>query len=191
MTGTCVDLADNKTSDARGGLNLDKTAPVVQCAANPAVLLGPNKKMLPVKVALTFTDALAGPSPYAMTQLASSEAGGADDIAGFAIGSMSLGGSLRAESATALAFSRFYTLGYEGRDRAGNTAACSTTVTVPRDPQRSNSITRRTATVSRMVEERTRGMDSWRRERSRGGSGQQALSPDRGAGVRCVAGGPL
>ena len=133
LTGTCADLADNATADTRGGLSLDKTAPVVQCVADPAVLFPPNNQLRPVTVALTFTDALAGPWSYAMTNAASNEAVGAnEDITGFTIGSTSLGGSLRAQR-DGNGTGRFYTLGYEGRDRAGNTAACSTRVMVPHD----------------------------------------------------------
>ena len=134
LTGACVDLAGNTTTDTRGGLNLDKTPPVVRCAADPAVLWPPDSRMLPVNVALTFTDALSGTWSYALTQASSNELGGADDITGFAIGSTSLSGSLRAQR-DGFGTGRFYTLGYQGRDRAGNTAACSTTVTVPHDPE--------------------------------------------------------
>jgi len=131
-TQTCYDNAGNTASNSLPGISIDLTPPVVACEAGPAVLFPPNRKMVPVNVALTFTDPLSGPLSYAMTQLASSDAGGADDIAGFAIGSTSLVGSLRAELDRP-GYGRFYTLGYEGRDVAGNTASCSTMVTVPRD----------------------------------------------------------
>jgi hypothetical protein len=132
LTGTCADLADNTASDTRGGLSLDKTPPIVQCTADPAVLWPPTKKMLPVNIALTFTDALSGPWTYVATKVDSSEPGGANDIAGFSLGSTSLSGSLRADRG-GTGPGRFYTLGYQGRDRADNTASCSTIVTVPHD----------------------------------------------------------
>lgn len=52
---------------------------------------------------------------------------------GFTVGSTSLSGTLRAKRA-GNGTGRFYSFGYEGRDRAGNTAACSTKVTVPHNP---------------------------------------------------------
>jgi microsomal dipeptidase-like Zn-dependent dipeptidase len=133
LTGTCADLASNSKADTRGGLSLDKTPPVVQCVADPAALFPPNNQLRPVTVGLTFTDALAGTWSYAMNDLSSNEAVGAsEDITGFTIGSTALAGSLRAQR-VGNGLGRFYTLGYEGRDRAGNTAVCSTKVTVPHD----------------------------------------------------------
>jgi hypothetical protein len=134
LTGACVDLADNTTTDTRGALSLDKTPPSVACTADPAGLWPPDKKMVPVAVSLTFTDALSGTWSYALTQAASNEAG-TSDIVGFAIGSTSLSGSLRADRSGS-GSGRFYTLGYQGRDRAGNTAACTTQVVVPHSTSR-------------------------------------------------------
>jgi len=131
LTGVCADLADNTTADTRGGLSLDKTAPLVACVASPAVLWPPNNDMRPVNVALTFTDALSGTWSFATTEVSSNE-GDAEDIIGFSVGSSSLSGSLRAKR-EGNGSGRFYTFGYEGGDRAGNTSACSTRVTVPHD----------------------------------------------------------
>src|SRR5262249_18339655 len=120
------------TMDTRGGLNLDKTPPIVQCAAGPAELWPPNNQLKPIEVAWTFTDALSGTWSYAMTDAASRENGGPDDIPRFALGSTSLTGSLRAQR-DGSGSGRIYTLGYEGRDLAGNTASCSAMVVVPHD----------------------------------------------------------
>ena len=59
---------------------------------------------------------------------------GAGDIAGFTIGSSSLSRKRSRRQRAGNGTGRVYTLGYEGRDRAGNPAACSTTSTVPRNP---------------------------------------------------------
>ena len=133
LTGTCADLADNTTNNTVGSLSLDKTNPVVQCIASPEVIWPPNHQMEPTNVALTFTDALSGTWSFAITGAASSEGGEATDIAGFTIGSSSLSGSLRAIRA-GNGPGRFYTFGYQGRDRAGNTSDCATKVTVPQNP---------------------------------------------------------
>jgi microsomal dipeptidase-like Zn-dependent dipeptidase len=133
LTGTCVDLADNPVAATVGGLSLDKTPPVVQCLAAPGELWPPNNQMRPVTVALTFTDALSGTWSYTTTDVTSSEPAAADaDIAGFLLGSTSLTGSLRAQR-NGDGSGRIYSLGYLGRDLAGNTASCSTMIVVPHD----------------------------------------------------------
>jgi hypothetical protein len=81
---------------------------------------------------LTFTDALSGTWSYAITGASNNETG-AGDIEGFTIGSSSLSGAFRAKR-EGNGSGRFYTLGYQGRDRAGNTSACTTRVTVPHNP---------------------------------------------------------
>lgn len=132
LTGTCADLADNTTSNTVGALSLDKTAPVVQCVASPNVIWPPNQQMTPVAVAFTFLDSLSGTWSFAITDAINNESG-AGDIAGFTIGSSSLSGAFKATRA-GNGTGRVYTLGYEGRDRAGNTSACSTKSTVPQNP---------------------------------------------------------
>ena len=83
---------------------------------------------------VTGTDALAGTWSYALTNAASNEAADRnEDIVGFPIGSTSLSGSLRAQR-NGNGTGRMYTLGYQGRDRAGNIASCTTQVAVPHQP---------------------------------------------------------
>jgi len=130
-TQSCVDVAGNTASNTVGTIRIDLTPPTVACSPDPAVLWPPNNKMVDVDVSLTFTDALSGPWSFAMNQASSSD-GGTGDIAGFTVGSTSLSGSLRAKR-SGNSSGRVYTLGYMGRDRAGNTAACSTEVEVPHD----------------------------------------------------------
>jgi hypothetical protein len=134
LTGTCLDLAGNATSDTHGGLRLDKTAPVVECAASPAVLWPPNNQMIPISIAFTFTDALSGPASFVITDVTSNEPQGRDvDIAGFAPGLALLNGQLRAQRDGA-GSGRLYTLGYQGWDVAGNTSTCGTAVQAPHNP---------------------------------------------------------
>ena len=130
LTGACIDLAGNITMHTHGGLNLDKTAPIVQCVASPEVIWPPNIKMVPVDVALTFIDALSGTWSFAITEAVNNETG-ASDIAGFTIGSSSLTGFALANR-EGNGSGRIYSLGYEGGDRAGNVSACETKATVPR-----------------------------------------------------------
>lgn len=88
--------------------------------------------MAPIDVALTFTDALSGTWSFAITGVSHNESG-SDDITGFTPGSSSLSATMRARR-EGTGTGRTYTLGYEGRDRAGNVSACGTSVFVPLTP---------------------------------------------------------
>ena len=135
LTGECADMADNRSLDVVGGLNLDKTPPVLTCSAWPASLWPPNNRMAPVDVALSLQDVLSGSGVFTLTDARSNEAG-SGDIAGFAVGTPSLRGTLRATRAGS-GSGRIYTLTYRGLDRAGNAASCTTTVLVPHDQGKS------------------------------------------------------
>ena len=84
-----------------------------------------------------MTDALSGPAGFTLKAVTSNEAdnglGDGDtvgDIQGFTLGGPDTTGQLRAERA-GQGTGRTYTLLYEGKDVAGNTASCSAIVTVP------------------------------------------------------------
>jgi hypothetical protein len=133
VTGTCQDLAGNTASATVGALNIDLTPPTVTCVASPSGLWPPNNLLVPISVAVNVTDALSGPGGFSLLSATSSEPdSGAGDIQGFAIASASTTGLLRAQRLDS-GHGRVYTLGYTGSDRAGNTASCKTTVTVPHD----------------------------------------------------------
>lgn len=129
---TVTDVAGNAATFTSPSVRIDNTAPVVTCVADPATLWPPNGKLMPVSVDLSLTDALSDGVTYLMTVAASNEPGAATDIAGFTVGGQALSGQLRAQRSGG-GTGRIYTLGYQGMDLAGNTASCSTTVTVPHD----------------------------------------------------------
>ena len=132
---TVTDVADNSATFTSPSVRIDKTAPLISCVADPGVIWPPNNGMVPVTVAMTFTDGLSGTQAFALTDASSNEPG-IDDIQGFVQGQPVLSGELRGQRLGS-GTGRIYTLEYLGEDLAGNTAACSTGVTVPHD-QRTN-----------------------------------------------------
>jgi hypothetical protein len=110
----------------------DTTPPVVACTASPAVLWPPNHKLVPVSTTVTVSDQGSGPAGFSLVSVASNEGDVASESKGWTTGAPDTSGSLQA-SRLASGGGRVYTLTYEGRDGAGNTAVCSTTVVVPHD----------------------------------------------------------
>jgi hypothetical protein len=141
IVGDCVDNAGNHATVGFGGIDVDQTAPVLTCAANPASLTVSAKHQLaPVSVTVQLTDDQSGPGTFTLVSVTSNEpdsglgAGDlADDIQGFQVGTADTDGLLRAESFTVKG-GRTYTLTYQGTDAVGNTATCQATVTVPFKP---------------------------------------------------------
>jgi hypothetical protein len=137
VDGGCDDNAGNHTEASFGGIDIDKTAPVMSCSANPATLAPPAHQLVPVKVTVQTTDDLSGPAALTLLKVTSSEPDkGLDaadvpgDIQGFVVGTPGVDGLLRAERSDT-GVGRVYTLTYRGADAAGNTATCQATVTVP------------------------------------------------------------
>jgi sialidase-1 len=133
-----IDEEGNEEQARSATFKIDRTAPVVACSATPKELWPPNHGMKPVTAAVTVTDATSGPGGYALGAATSSEAdAGLDpddvpgDLAGWEVGTADAGGEVRAERAEA-GQGRTYSLRYEGRDTAGNTADCTATVRVPK-----------------------------------------------------------
>lgn len=129
-TVTVTDVAGNSATFTSPLVRIDKTPPQVVCVASPASLWPPNGRMMPITVDLQLSDAGSGGVTYVMTVASSNEPGAATDIAGFSVGGQAVRGQVRAQRDGG-GTGRIYTLGYEGTDRAGNTASCTTTVTVP------------------------------------------------------------
>jgi hypothetical protein len=136
-TGVATDLAGNTAQATVGGINLDMTAPVVACSNSAPVLSPPNHKLVAIQTAIKLTDNLSGGLGFTLLQATSNEPDNglgdgdtANDIQGFTIGTPDASGQLRAERSGG-GVGRIYSLLYEGTDRAGNTAACTTLVTVP------------------------------------------------------------
>jgi pimeloyl-ACP methyl ester carboxylesterase len=136
VTGTCTDLAGNSASSIVSEINIDKTPPTVGCSASPNVLWPPNNKLVPVNVSVTVSNALSGPGGFTLVSVTSNEPdSGQGDIQGFVAGTASISGQLRSQRLGS-GTSRVYTFTYSGSDRAGNTASCIATVTVPHDQGR-------------------------------------------------------
>ncbi len=132
VTGTCVDLAGNSAVQVVTGIDIDKTLPSVSCSAKPNVLWPPNGKLVPISISLTIADVLSGPVGFTLEAVTSNEPdSGEGDIQGFVIGVASTSGQLRAERHPA-GGGRVYTFTYSGADRAGNSAVCNTSVSVPK-----------------------------------------------------------
>jgi hypothetical protein len=128
-----TDNADNIETARTITISIDKTAPTVACTASPNILWPPDNKLVPINVSVNLTDPLSGPAGFNLVSVTSSEPdSGLGDIQGFVTGTESTSGQLRAQRLGS-GTGRVYTLTYSGADRAGNTAPCITTVTVPHD----------------------------------------------------------
>jgi hypothetical protein len=110
---------------------VDETPPVVTCSANPRTLWPPNHKLVPITVDVSVEDGDSGPAGYTLESVVANEPAATGDVSGFSIGTADTTGALRATRGARSG--RVYTLTYVGKDNAGNTASCSTTVTVPHD----------------------------------------------------------
>ena len=95
-----------------------------------------NHKLITVNTTVTVTDGVGGSGAggFTLVSVTSSQADSglarddvAGDIQGWSVGTADTGGLLRQER---YGNDRVYTLTYQGRDIAGNTATCTTTVTV-------------------------------------------------------------
>jgi len=132
-----VDAAGNAGTATAIVTNIDKTAPTLTIAANPAVLAIPNHKLVPVRLVWTASDDASGIASIKLVSVVSSEPddglGDGDtpnDIQDAAIGTADDTILLRAERAGS-GKGRVYTIIYEASDVAGNTTTAETTVTVP------------------------------------------------------------
>jgi hypothetical protein len=92
-----------------------------------------------VTVAVAVTDATSGPAGFVLESVTSDEpdagTGPGDlpnDIQGWTPGTADTSGRLRAERADG-GDGRVYTFTYVGKDEAGNSTTCSTTVRVPKN----------------------------------------------------------
>jgi hypothetical protein len=133
VTFFATDFAGNAEAPKTVTINLDKTPPNLTCSANPNVLWPPDHKLVAVNTAVNLSDPISGPNAFSLVSLTNSEPDSGDgDIQGFAIGSPSISGQLRADR-LGTGTGRVYTFTYTGTDRAGNSASCTTTVNVPHD----------------------------------------------------------
>ena len=109
----------------------DIAPPAISCKATPDLLWPPDGKLVDVTVNVVLTDTLSGPAGFSLSSIRSNEPE-PGDMSGWTLGTDSVAGKLRAARSGA-GGGRIYSLTYTGFDRAGNSASCTTTVTVPHD----------------------------------------------------------
>ena len=114
----------------------DVTPPTVTCAAVPNVLWPPNNKLVPVTTAVAVTDSGSGSAGFTLLSVTSNEGDIGSESKDWTLGTPDTSGLLQA-SRLGTGKGRIYTLTYKGIDKAGNTASCSTTVSVPHDQGKS------------------------------------------------------
>lgn len=148
---TCFAASDGGETEASVLIKRDTVPPEAACLAEPAELWPPNRKMVPVTVDTSCTDALSGPADMLVTTATSSEpdtgSGKGDrpnDMEGFTLDSSATSGELRSER-MGRGPGRQYTLGYTCFDMAGNSSNCVTFVTVPHDQGTTHQVKQGTA----------------------------------------------
>jgi hypothetical protein len=132
MVVTCSATSDGGAASAAVTVKRDATPPDVRCDPTPSRLWPPNGKLVAVAVAVTVTDATSGPDGFLLTDTVATLGDPARDIVGFDLGTPGNDGLLRAER-PGTANERGYLLVYTGRDLAGNTNECVSTVVAPHD----------------------------------------------------------
>jgi len=127
-----TDAAGNVEVAKSASFKIDRAAPVVTCAATPDRLWPADLMLHDVSVAVQVTDAASGAAGFTLRSVTSNEpdAPVPGDIEGWEVGTADTAGRLRAER-RGRGKGRVYTIAYEARDAAGNTAACAAQVTVP------------------------------------------------------------
>ena len=133
------EAADNRSTDATGNVEadrtitvkIDRTGPDVACMAAPGILWPPEGRFVPVAVGLDVDDLLSGPGSFRLDSLTSSE-GGTGWARNWRIGLADTAGELQAIRNEKPTVGRTYSLSYTVFDRAGNGTPCTATVRVPR-----------------------------------------------------------
>jgi hypothetical protein len=126
LTFSSTDSAGNAEQAQTVAVNIDQTAPGVTCSVSPNTLWPPNHKLVNVTATVNVSDATSGPAGFTLTSV-TSNGGSASDIQGWTPGTPSTTGQLATNK------DEVYTLVYQGADQAGNTASCTTTVSVRHD----------------------------------------------------------
>jgi hypothetical protein len=139
LTWYARDEAGNEEVPHTLVIRIDLTVPVLTCQAELNELWPPNHQLVPVQVNVQVSDAQSGAGSFVLVAATSSEPDNGlgdgnteGDIQQWEVGTADTQGLLRAERAGS-GVGRVYTLSYEGRDQAGNVAACSVVVSVPHD----------------------------------------------------------
>ncbi|MGB8337754.1 MAG: choice-of-anchor Q domain-containing protein, partial [Burkholderiales bacterium] len=130
--GAKVDIGAFEVQEAA-----DTTPPTCTVTVTPSTLSPPNHKLVNIITNVSVSDSDSGPNGFKLLSVTSSEADaglGSDDmpidIQGWIFNTADTSGQLRSERFAKAG--RTYTITYQASDVAGNTANCSTTVTVPK-----------------------------------------------------------
>jgi hypothetical protein len=119
----------------KGGIAPDTTPPTITCSATPEVVWPPTGKMIPANITVDASDADSGLDGFTLVSASSSEGDSTAEIQGFIVGSASTSGAIRA-SRSGAGSGRLYSFIYKATDKAGNSATCTATITVPRDQRK-------------------------------------------------------
>jgi len=140
----CPEVANPDQADANGdgvgdACPIDTTPPTVTCSVTPSTLSVPanNHKLVTVNATVDVKDDNgSGPDGFKLLSVTSDQPDSGlakddvpNDIQGWDIGTNDTSGQLRAER---YGGARVYTLTYQGFDKAGQSANCEATVTVPK-----------------------------------------------------------
>jgi probable HAF family extracellular repeat protein len=119
------------TSSRSVTVRIDRTRPVLTCAATPSIVWPPNGQMVRVLISVDVADALSGAAGFSLQSYMAGDPGaGVDAVSGFTVGTASSSG-LVAALRTGSGDARVYTFTYTGLDVAGLAGSCAATVTVP------------------------------------------------------------
>ncbi len=119
-------------------INIDKTAPVLKVTVDKSLLSQPNHKLENIKVTLDSSDAISRIASIILESITVNEANATpNDIQGANYRTMDTEFSLRSER-NGYGSGRIYTITYLAKDKAGNTARSTATVTVPKGHQGEN-----------------------------------------------------
>ncbi len=137
VTFTCSATSTGGTDSKSVIIKVDKTVPTCSVTATPNTLWPPNHKLANISTSVTVTDSGSGANGFTLLSVSSSEADSGlatddvpGDIQGWTVNTADTTGQLRSERFSETG--RTYTLSYQAKDKAGNSANCATTVKVPK-----------------------------------------------------------
>lgn len=137
-TFTCSASSAGGSDSQSVTIKVDKTAPTCSLTASPNTLWPPNHALANVTTSVSVNDGTSGADGFTLLSVSSSEPDSGlaaddvpSDIQGWTVNTADTAGQLRSERYSKNG--RTYTLTYQGKDKAGNTANCSATVKVPKN----------------------------------------------------------
>lgn len=125
LTYFSTDQAGNGETAKSLTIQIDTTPPTIEAVATPSSIWPPDHKLVDVSVAVTLTDSVSGADGFLL--LSATASGDPSDLQGFTVGTGSTEGQVRANK------DEVYTLTYQGKDKAGNSATAVVTISVPHD----------------------------------------------------------